>query len=86
MAVQPVVELGLNVQVKSVDAPAMSVERPPVQVVQPVPVTFTPVNVESPEFVSVTVIVTDVPASMFPAGETLFFVSVVDGMITITVT
>jgi hypothetical protein len=79
VAVQTVVELGVNVQLKSVAAPAASVVFPPAHVAQPTPVTDTLVIATSPVFVSVTVIVTLVPAPTLVPGETLFVVSIVDG-------
>jgi hypothetical protein len=69
----------VNVQLKSVDAPTASVALPPVHVVQPVPDTDTFAIVESPVFVSVTVIVTGVPIVTTELGATLFVVNVVDG-------
>src|SRR5262249_41755667 len=85
VAVQVVVAVGVKVQVKSLDSPAASVAVPPCQLVQPLPPTDTFVIVESPVFVSVTVIVTGVPAATVVPGVTLFVVSVVDGWITVTV-
>ena len=70
---------GVNVQLKSVDAPAASVVFAPAHGEQPVPVTDTFVIVESPVFVSVTVIVTVVPAATVVFGTTLFVVSNVLG-------
>src|SRR5215813_322756 len=66
------------VQLKFVEAPAARVELPPVQVAQLlVPVTETPVIVESPVFFSVTVIVTEVPGATVVEGLTLDVVRVV---------
>jgi hypothetical protein len=71
--------LGVNVQLKSVDAPAANVPFAPVHDEQPVPVTDTFVIGESPVFVSVTVMVTGVPAATVVFGRTLFVVRVVLG-------
>src|SRR5438128_4395179 len=69
VAVHAVVAFAVNVQLKSVDAPAANVEVPPVKGEQPVPTTDTPVIVESPVLVSVTVIVTGVPTSAEHTSE-----------------
>jgi hypothetical protein len=77
------VPAGVNVQEKVVDAPTARVEAPPVQVGQLfVPVTYTPLILESPVFVSVTVIVTEVPDSTVVLGLTDDVVNVVAGRIT----
>src|SRR5207302_1345987 len=75
----------VNVQVKVVAAPAANVAAPPVHVVQPVPVTETPVIVALPVLVSVTVIVMSVRYAAVGPGATLVVVSVVDAVIAVTV-
>src|SRR5436190_12055667 len=77
VAIQSVVEIGVNVQLKSSEAPAASVEEPLVQGAQPVPATKTSLIVNVVLFVSVTVIVTDVPAAIVVPGVTFFVVNVV---------
>src|SRR5439155_24222511 len=81
-----VVALAVNVQLKSVDAPAANVEVPPVKGEQPVPTTETPVIVESPVLVSVTVIVTGVPDNAGAPVVTPLIVTSGVGCITLTVT
>jgi hypothetical protein len=79
VAVQIVVAVGLNEQLKSVDAPEASVVLPPVHGEHPVPVTDTFVSVESPVFVSVTVIITSVPDATAVPGKTALVVNIVEG-------
>jgi hypothetical protein len=80
------VPAGVNVQEKVVDAPAARVEAPPVQVGQLfVPVTYTPVILESPVLVSVTVIVTEVPDITVVLGFTVNVVNAVAARITVIV-
>jgi hypothetical protein len=80
------VPAGVNVQEKVVDAPTAKVEAPPVQVGQlSVPVTNTPLILESPVFVSVTVIVTEVPDITVVLGLTVDVVNDVAGRITVMV-
>src|SRR5262249_4071069 len=74
-----------NVQLKSVEAPALRLELPPVHVPHGVPDTEMLLMSESPVFFSVTVIVTAVPVSTVSLGVTLFKVKVVEGWITVTV-
>ena len=77
VAVHCVDPFAVNVHAKSVDAPAASCVLPPVQVVQPVPLTETLKIVEALRFFSVTVIVTGVPAYTVVPGETLLVVKLV---------
>src|SRR6185295_5242495 len=86
VAVHAVVVVGVNVQVKSAAAPAARLATlAGVQAVQPVPVTFTFEMAELPVLVSVTVIVTAVPAITLEAGLTVLVVSVVEAVNTSTV-
>src|SRR5262245_57132152 len=77
VAVQGVVTIGVNVHEKSVDAPGANWVLPPVQGVQPMPLTETPTIVELPRFVSVTVIVTAVPDATVVPGATLLIIKLV---------
>ncbi len=83
-AVQVVVAVAVNVQVKSAEAPTASEAtlagvNNPAQA--PPPVTETLWSATSPLFVSVTVMVTNVPAVTVVPGDTLFVTSVVAGLI-----
>ena len=81
-----VVLAGVNVQLKSAESPAARLATlAGVQAAQLVPVTFTLVIVELPVFFSVTVIVTGVPAITVVPGLTVFVVSVVEAVKTVTV-
>jgi hypothetical protein len=86
VAVQLVVAVGLNVHIKVADAPAAKdATLAGRNDVQPVPVTLTFVIVESPVFVSITLIVTGVPEYTVVPGVTLLRTKVVAGWITVTV-
>jgi hypothetical protein len=78
VAVHAVVIAGVKVQVKSLEFPDASAEPSPRKRLHPVPVIETEDNVSLPVLLSVTVIVTVVPAVTVEAGETLFVVSVID--------
>src|SRR5262245_12588020 len=73
--------VGENVQLNVTDAPAASLATlAGVQVVQPVPVTYTFVIVELPVFFSFTVTVTAVPAAIVVPGLTVFVVRLVEAV------
>jgi hypothetical protein len=74
-----VVASGVNVQLKSVEAPTSRKVLPPPQDEQPDPVIETFWSGESPVLRSVTVIVTVVPSDTVLPGVTLFVTSDVDG-------
>ena len=74
-------------QLKSTDAPAARLATlAGVQVVQPVPVTFTFVIADVPVFFSVTVIVTEVPAITFALGVLCLFFYRIDKRLEIQIT